>query len=790
MADMNIPANDVPAEPVPAIAPPTRTDDQILPLRKWMLVDKNILIYALQITPINDNNPFVAPPSSDAVIEYVNTLGYPYTLRNVSAMSVNHLYQPWRAIFFMINIFLTGKTSGHDRPRHHVLQILWEKAENAFTSKEEDHSLLIPSIKFTKLIIHYLKTKHNIHPRTGSPLHYSHEDNVLGNLRTFGKDGREVFEHSMAKEEAVPESLAPKATKVTKPKAAMQTKPSAPKATKVTKPAGDKAPKPTSSQLPKPTVTPTKSFKEVQGKKHKLVKETSNAPSPAKQLKAGNVAKKRKSKSPLKLVDEFVDEGVPVKESAYNDEEENFQQAMELSLKEQEEQTYGPAHLVVFREPDLGRFQPLLEDEVQGSSDLGKARKVIKTTEVEQTSEEKIHEEFTSTMCSNVQDNLKLPVEEQPRPDDPNAHLPLPSTTLAATLIPTTFPTFTTTITPTVTTATPLLPPSQPTQSTTNTSIESRLDDAFTHIANLVQRNLDLEERLRKVESHDLSGLIEKQIQGYLQIAFNFNERINKYASRLSALENLNISHKVKKSLERDYSNQLLADLDEARRKKKKKRDLPRTPPGSPPPQPPPSPLPIGTSGAPGTSRASGSSQLPPPPPHLSTNTNQGNQEQGSRGLSLSKTKASTPQSMAWTTSNTRYESVGFAATQETSPTDYLMNDDSIPDEHVHLSNDEDTERPATLAPALTIPSSNVSKVKNNWATALVSTYVPLAKNSLLAKTGDTMTFINWYCQKVNKTMLTQADFKGHVYEVIRALYPNVIHLQFKMEECHKMLTY
>ncbi|GKF97093.1 hypothetical protein Tco_0292914, partial [Tanacetum coccineum] len=128
-----------------------------------------------------------------------------------------------------------------------------------------------------------MKTKHNTHPRTGSPLHYSHEDNVLSTLRSVGKDGREVFgmpipdalltdaikrapyydrylahvaeyqqyldgEHGMTDEEAVPES--PKATKATKPKAAMQSKPSAPKATKVIKLAGDKAPKTTSSQPP------------------------------------------------------------------------------------------------------------------------------------------------------------------------------------------------------------------------------------------------------------------------------------------------------------------------------------------------------------------------------------------------------------------------------------------------------------------------------------------------------------------------------------------------------------
>ncbi|GKE72421.1 hypothetical protein Tco_1534462, partial [Tanacetum coccineum] len=154
MADMNIPANDVPAEQAPAIAPPTRTDDQILPFRKWVPVGKSnyvldvlksqgiqssscqldeqwfnlhkdILRDALLITPIDDNNPFVAPPSSDAVIDYVNTLGYPCMLKNMSAMSVNDLYQPWRAILSMINMCLTCKTTGHDRPRHHVLLILW-----------------------------------------------------------------------------------------------------------------------------------------------------------------------------------------------------------------------------------------------------------------------------------------------------------------------------------------------------------------------------------------------------------------------------------------------------------------------------------------------------------------------------------------------------------------------------------------------------------------------------------------------------------------------------------------
>ncbi|GJX07759.1 hypothetical protein Tco_0195691 [Tanacetum coccineum] len=51
-------------------------------------------------------------------------------------------------------------------------------------------------------------------------------------------------------------------------------------------------------------------------------------------------------------------------------------------------------------------------------------------------------------------------------------------------------------------------------------------------------------------------------------------------------------------------------------------------------------------------------------------------------------------------------------------------------------------------------------------------------------------TFMNWYCQKIGKTELTQADFEGQAYEVVKAFYPDVVHLQFQMEECHKMLTY
>ncbi|GJX83098.1 retrovirus-related pol polyprotein from transposon TNT 1-94 [Tanacetum coccineum] len=245
MADMNIPANDAHAEQAPVVAPPTRTDDQILPLsncqldEQWFNLYKDILRDALDISPTNDNNPFVAPPSSDTVIEYVNTLGYLSTLRNVSAMSVNVLYQPWRA--------------------EDVLT-------TASRRKKEDRSFA-----FSQAL--------------GAPYYDEYLEHVAKYQQHLDA------EHGMEDEGGATES--PKATKVTKPKAA----------------------------------------KKDQGKKRKLVKETSDAPSPAKRAKAGKVTKKRMPKSSLQLVNE----GVLEKEPAHDDEDADLQRALELSLKDQGE---------------------------------------------------------------------------------------------------------------------------------------------------------------------------------------------------------------------------------------------------------------------------------------------------------------------------------------------------------------------------------------------------------------------------------------------------------------------
>ncbi|GJW62069.1 hypothetical protein Tco_0111404 [Tanacetum coccineum] len=74
-------------------------------------------------------------------------------------------------------------------------------------------------------------------------------------------------------------------------------------------------------------------------------------------------------------------------------------------------------------------------------------------------------------------------------------------------------------------------------------------------------------------------------------------------------------------------------------------------------------------------------------------------------------------------------------------------------------------------------------------ANALATTYQALAENSLLEKTEDMRMFMNWYCQNMGNYKLTQADLEGQAYEVVKPFYSDIVHLQFQMEECHKMLT-
>nr|GEV52712.1 hypothetical protein [Tanacetum cinerariifolium] len=205
-------------------------------------------------------------------------------------------------------------------------------------------------------------------------------------------------------------------------------------------------------------------------------------------------------------------------------------------------------------------------------------------------------------------------------------------------------------------------PPTQPQESTIDLTLMKRIDELEQHMAILLQYNLALEERLDKhgswlykLENLNLPHQVSKAIDGIVTDALDWAMQAPLQArfSDLTAVKIKEIlrqwifkdksyevyeDHKklydaLEKSLERDYSDQLLSDLEEALQKKRKRRDVPRTPSGSPLAQPPPPPPLAGTSGDP----------------------------------------------------------AGLSETQELSSTYSQIPDDSIPDEQIHLSDDEDS---------------------------------------------------------------------------------------------------
>nr|GEU41920.1 retrovirus-related Pol polyprotein from transposon TNT 1-94 [Tanacetum cinerariifolium] len=567
MANMKSPINDALTEQAPAIAPLTKTDDQILPSRAWVPIGKSNCVLDVQ-------KPRKSPIFQVAVAILKNT-NFFNAFTASSMILVIYIQQFWNTMQYDSSTRISVGKDGRE----------------TFSMPIHD-ALLTDKIKRAPYYGEYLE-----------------------NVNKYQQYLNE--ERGKAKEGGVTES--PKATKVTKPKAAKQTKPSTPK-----------VPKHTSSQLPTSTPTPTKPSKKDQGRKRKLVKETSEAPSPTKRTKAGKGKEKvvdeqaaqdlltlqtPKIKSPA---DQFVIKKCTAMPSEPFGHAESPFLEKELALTDSESESDKGVPEINAGDHDKGQAGPNPGEQNKGqdgsnpgddvesqpqSSHVVHAGPNLKHMDLEgtdaltQQNPKKMDEEFTLTAYLNFL--VEKPQEEELKKSNTESEALLPTSTVTTSAV------MTTTILPP--------PPLQPQQSTTNQTLLQCIGELEKLMENLIQDNLAL------------------------------GERLDKHGSRLYNLENLNIPHQVRKAVDEIVTPMLLTG----------------TPFGSPPPQPPPPPPVAGTSRAPSTSDA-----------------------------------------------------------------------------------------------------------ENNWASALVSTYEPLAENSLLAKIRDMTTFMNWYCHKVNKNVLTQADFEGHAYEI------------------------
>nr|GEW38526.1 integrase, catalytic region, zinc finger, CCHC-type, peptidase aspartic, catalytic [Tanacetum cinerariifolium] len=727
IADVNAPSGQA-----PAMAPPfwdmVQYDKKAGSYRcqldeQWFVLTKDTLREALQITPINNNQPFIAPLSSDALIIFVNELGYPKLVRNVSNVVTNDMFQPWRALITIINLCLTGKTSGFERPRAPVLQILWGIVKQAninyaeriweefvqsmhtfikdkwnlswhTTGKKRVTLIVIPSIRFTKLIIHHLQRRHKFHPRPDSPLHLPNEEPVLGYLKFSAKGTKRERSSGCLFLVVLSQQ--------------------------------------TYKRLPT-TRNIWQMWPSIKGKKRSM-----------------------KSVAALEAED------VPVMEPQVAAEDTDLQKALEESMKTAYALPRGPLLPVVIREPESGKYQPLpdvpgkgkakvteervseptgssrhdespyavlgqldseddsekvvlgadeggqgegqagpdlgaqAEDQTgsdagdqdggqagsnpnefskgQAGPDPGNARADVHSipslmvhagSDCEhmdldvanvspQPTTKQLDERFTARAYPKVQENLKLTVEEHVFIEEPASS----SGTLSSLQHLSKDISFG-----------DLYFSDKPSDTDKNaeTKVESMRIGELEHImANLIQVNKDIEKRLDK---HGARLYMLEQLDIPHQVS---KARMWETESYKTHKDHMQLFEALEKSMNHDHSEELTQDLAEARKKKKKSRESPKTPPRSPPYHPPPPPPPAGTS------RALG---------------------------------------------------------------------------------------------------------------ALASNYLPPFEDSLLAQTGDIAIFIDWFCKRQGITELKPQDLEGPAFEIVKVFHLDVIHLQYQMEECHKLLS-
>nr|GFA09307.1 retrotransposon protein, putative, unclassified [Tanacetum cinerariifolium] len=124
---------------------------------QWFDITKDTLRDAFLITPVDNNNVFSSPPTPDALINFVNDLGYPKVFRTLSDVKTSDMFQTWRALTTIINLCLTRKTSGFERPRALVLQILWGVVNRAHIDYAERIW-----VEFTQSIHTFIEDKKNL----------------------------------------------------------------------------------------------------------------------------------------------------------------------------------------------------------------------------------------------------------------------------------------------------------------------------------------------------------------------------------------------------------------------------------------------------------------------------------------------------------------------------------------------------------------------------------------------------------------------------------------------------
>nr|GEZ74657.1 hypothetical protein [Tanacetum cinerariifolium] len=257
-----------------------------------------------------------------------------------------------------------------------------------------------------------------------------------------------------------------------------------------------------------------------------------------------------------------------------------------------------------------------------------------------------------------------------------------------------------------------------------NKGLEERLDKHGARLYTLEQ--LDIPHQVSKAVSEVVTEVIDWAMQAPLRNRFKdlpeadmkeiIHQRMWETESYKSHEDHMQLFEALEKSMNRDHSGELAQDLAETRKKKKKSRESPKT-----------------------------------PPIHLISHI-----------LLLHQQDHQKIQELLDPLKCRHYH---LHLHPPIKKVNLEMDADMGPDEQAQSSNDEDIrsahilevnlrqdwwkpieeERPATPEPVWSISSSDVPVPTNNWASALASNFSPPPEDSLLAQTSDIATFMDWF---------------------------------------------
>ncbi|GJZ35984.1 hypothetical protein Tco_0581801 [Tanacetum coccineum] len=125
----------------------------------------------LRICPRVPNKVFIAPPPHDSLVTFLKSLGYKGSLKFLSDLYIDHMYQPWRTFATIINKCVFGKTTSLDRLRPSRAQLLW----GLFYRKNVDYAELL------------WEDFYSIPKRHDSRINHIKNDGVLGKLKFVSK---------------------------------------------------------------------------------------------------------------------------------------------------------------------------------------------------------------------------------------------------------------------------------------------------------------------------------------------------------------------------------------------------------------------------------------------------------------------------------------------------------------------------------------------------------------------------------------------------------------------------